>query len=758
VAGRGGKHPVPSSEAIVFMTRKNPPKRKAQSSVPALWLILCGMLSLGVIAYWNSFGVPFVFDDLLTVQRNAAVRFGAVDWNPLAGGRALLFATLTLNYLWTAQTVWSYHLVNLVFHLINGVLVFFIAEHIFEKVKPDARRNRIFAFLAAGVFVLHPLQTESVTYISSRSELLSLIFYLAAFLLFIKWPEAKIGFFLSLLIGLLFVLGISSKETVISLPATVFLYDFLFLSRASFRPMLQRWRFYGVFLAGGIGVAYYVATNILQGSIGATPKGHLSYFSYFLTELRVIVRYIYLIFLPIGQTLDYDFRPSSSPFELKVIASFLFLSATVFLAWRIRKTQPVIAFSVFWLFLTLAPTSSFVPILDVIFEHRMYLPLAGFCVCAPLLLELTARKLTDWFDVPLGPTPYFVIVLGSLLVATHLRNETWGTEVGLYEDVLAKAPYKDRAYTGLSWALFKKGDYERAIQTMKQGLVALPDRRKDFADTLGNLYLKTGRYNEAVDVFKEAIRLNKDPKWIAVEENNLGVSYMYMWDALKKRVNEMPDAQFKQEAAKLLFPSRDAFFKAVQLDPDMTYAFDSYVNVSYDMGAADALESSALVDLEKKESFNSLYAVGKIAFQRAVSGINPAANWARAAEYFSKAEKLKPEIKLLYFNHAYALRQLNRKDEAMETYLKAIRVDPIFIEAHHNVAMIYMERKQYQEAISHLQEVLRYDPNHKSANETLAKLFVAIEDKETARKHLRTILAYSPNDPEVLDLWKKLGL
>ena len=728
------------------MSRRQKGKKTLPTSTRS-WLLLGALVVLGIVAYWNSFDAPLVFDDLLTVQTNAAVRFGEFNWTQ---GRALLFITFTLNYLWTGQAVWSYHLVNLFFHLINAVLLFFVADHILRKAIPNTGEIRAPAFVAAAFFLLHPVQTESVTYISSRSELLSLLFYLAGFLLFIKWPERKIGLLFSLIVAVPFLLALSSKETAISLPAVIFLYDFLFLSGARFRPILSRWRFYLPFLLGAIGVAYYIGTVTLRQSIGPALPRHLSSLHYFLTELRVIVRYVFLTFIPAGLNLDYDFRPSVNPLEITVVASFLVLAAIVFLGWLLRRTHPVFSFAIFWFFLTLAPTSSFIPILDVIFEHRMYLPLAGVCIAVPILLQLVARKLHDWLGVPFGASAYAAALLAALTLGTILRNHTWRDEVRLYEDVVSKSPYKARGYSGLAWALFKRGEYDRAIDDIRKGLAMLPDQRTEFADTLGNLYLKTGRYDDAVNLFKETTSFIKEPAKLAQTYNNLGVTYLHKWQALKAKEKEMPAEKFREETAKILVPAQEVFLKAVENDPEMSWAFDSYINATFELGKADPVEASALADLKKSEIFKSVYAVAKISFLKQ--------NWARADEYFTRAEKLRPDDKLLFFNHAYALEKLGRQEDAIHKYLAAIRVDPIFIEAHHNVAIIYMGRGESREAIVHLQEVLRYNPTHRSANLTLAKLYASSGDRTAARANLQALLQASPGDSEVLDVWKNLGL
>src|SRR5213593_4041592 len=278
------------------------PKKKfsrAAGLMPAAILVV-----LALIAYWNSTDAPFVFDDLETIQRNTGVRFGDYFSNfNLAGflsTRSLLFVTFAFNHWVGEQNVTGYHILNVALHILNGLLVFFIGRNIFARVRSDETSVRMYAMLAAAFFLLHPVQTESVTYISSRSELLSTFFYLAGLLVFVLWPERRIGFVCSLAVGVIYFLGIGSKETVVTLPAAIFLYDFLFLSKAQFRPLLSRWRFYITFVAGTAGAIYVLLTRILRGTIGPGLPGHLTVWQYFLTEFRVLVIYVRLVFFPIG--------------------------------------------------------------------------------------------------------------------------------------------------------------------------------------------------------------------------------------------------------------------------------------------------------------------------------------------------------------------------------------------------------------------------------------------------------------------------
>jgi hypothetical protein len=289
-----------------------------------IWPMLLLLLA-GVVSYWNSFDAPFVFDDFATIQSNSSVQFGdQLAHVPLnLWSRTLLYVTFAANYAAGGQNVWGYHLVNLLLHLLNGLLIYFLALRIWAilRASPGASLARppmpegdaiTFALLAALFFVVHPVQTESVTYISSRSELLSTFFYIVAVLLFIRKQPEKIGFGFCLLIAAILAFALGAKETAISLPAALLLSDFIFLSNGEIRKVVSRWRFHAPFLAGGLAAAFYLALfGNLRGEVGTIASG-ISPYSYFLTELRVIVRYVQVTFIPAGLNLAHDFLLSNS--------------------------------------------------------------------------------------------------------------------------------------------------------------------------------------------------------------------------------------------------------------------------------------------------------------------------------------------------------------------------------------------------------------------------------------------------------------
>ena len=360
--------------------KKKPPVRQPLPYI----LLFSGLIALAFIAYGNTFNVPFVFDDLLTIQRNTGVRFGEYNWN-LLSGRSLLYLTFTLNYIWTAQEVWSYHLVNLAIHTLNGLGVFMLGMHIFRRIGQEEEAARMYATFAAAFFLVHPVQTESVTYISSRSELLSGLFFIAGFLVYTVWPWRK-GFLLGLAVAVPFLAGMLSKETVIALPVALVAYELVFSG-----GLRHAWRFFTMFGIGAAYVGYWLVTGPIRFSVGVNLAGHLSSWHYFLTQTRVLGKYLRLVFWPVNLNLDYDFQPSMYIDTWVLVFASLHVGLLI-AGWLMRKRHPVFAFSIFWFYICLAPTSSFLPILDVIFEHRMYIAMVGMALAFPLLCDLVVQQ------------------------------------------------------------------------------------------------------------------------------------------------------------------------------------------------------------------------------------------------------------------------------------------------------------------------------------------------------------------------------
>lgn len=360
------------------------------------------IIVLTLLAYSNTFHASFHFDDDASISENPTIKqvTGANIFALLRTNRPVTSLSLMFNYAVSGMNVLGWHIFNISFHIANGILVYVLllwtlTLSAFEgKYGERAKRMALFGAL---LFSLHPIQTESVTYIISRSELLAGFFFLATFLFFIKGAEKNnYGYFGAAFLTSLLAMG--SKEWAATLPAMLVLYDYLFLSNSSFKKVLKRWPAYILMF-----LPWVLAVYILSKYKGATSAGFsmsgingITPWTYLLTSFNVIWTYIRLLFLPVNQNLDYDYKLATTLFEFPTLLSLIGHTAVAGAAfWAFKKKGMLLApFGIAWFYIVLSPTQSFVPILDLIFEHRLYLPSIGFFIVFLALFE----GFFDWWE------------------------------------------------------------------------------------------------------------------------------------------------------------------------------------------------------------------------------------------------------------------------------------------------------------------------------------------------------------------------
>ena len=549
-----------------------------QKTVVHLLLIV----SLGFLAYSNTFHSPFQWDDIKQVIANPVIkdldnftaRTKGFEYNPR---RFVGYLTFALNYHFGGSGLVGYHAVNLLIHLTNAILVYFLVIMTFrtpyfvsEKAEvrsEEAEAGRIrsevsngkaddlsgryspfiiqnshlIALFSALLFVLHPIQTQAVTYVVQRFASLAALFYLLSLVMYIKGRLGARGegqgtedevktkvsianrlspvacYLLSLLSA---VLAMMTKEIAFTLPVMIILFDVAF-----FRSSLKRRLLFLVPIAlilvivlisvfsGGKSLA-----DLLSDTSEVTRlQTHMSRWDYLMTQLRVITTYIRLILFPINQNFDYDYPIEHSLFTPPVFFSFLFLLALFGLAVYLFFRSRFIAFGILWFFIALSIESSIIPIVDVIFEHRIYLPSVG------LLAGITTGVFIVSHRFKMDRLGLAVLVLAVLLLsgATYARNTVWMSKISLWEDVVRKSPGKARAHSNLGVFYCDEGDLDKGGREFQTALEIDPGY-PDAHYNLGTVYLESGRMDEALREFQTTIKLKPD---YADAHNDLGTIY-----------------------------------------------------------------------------------------------------------------------------------------------------------------------------------------------------------------------------------------
>ncbi len=626
----------------------------------ALIIILC------LAAYSNTFHVPFQFDDPRSISEVPFVRDIHQFPNPLTQQRAVGFLTFALDYWFHGTDVVGYHIVNLVIHIMNAVLVYVFITLSFQtpvmKGSQLTKHAKPIALFSALLFAGHPIQTQAVTYIAQRFASLATLFFLMSLVAYV-WSRIRgienpsnykslIWYGVSLLSA---VLAMKTKEIAFTLPVVIALYEFLFLEGAIKKRFLR--------LMPLLLTMIIIPLNLLGtarplgdmlGDIGEVTKLQTtaSRGEYLITEFTVIATYLRLLFFPVNQNLDYDYPLFESFLTPEVVFSFLLLSLIfgtgVYLLYRDRRSPGdgrLTAFGIFWFFITLSVESSVIPIADVIFEHRLYLPSVGFFLtCTSALFWGAERLRARWAKA--GQTVVIALAAAAIAVAglAYTRNIVWKSEVSLWEDVIRKSPLKARGYNGLGLAYFDRGSYDKAIEAFGKAIELHPAYGVAF-NNIGNSYYRTGFYDRAIEAQTEAITLEPNN---AIFYDNRGLSYSGI-GAYDRAV--------------------DDFSKAIELDPSYAKSYHNlgFVYHSKGMYRPAIEEYSKAIELDP----------GNAVF-RSNRGLAYAANgeYERAIEDQTAAIALNPDFAAAYTGRGTAHGLQGRYDEAISDFTTAISLDP----------------------------------------------------------------------------------
>lgn len=502
--------------------------------------LLPGILILvsGFLCYANSFTVPFVLDDVTSILVNPNIAAPAFVLKPRLFGE-LSFA---LNYHLHGFALPGYHLLNLVFHLFCSLLVYLLVITLFRTPLlsgvTDENPDRSIACAAALLFVAHPLQTAAVTYLAQRVTLLAALFYLAAVLLYLRsrlssQAGTSVALFIMSMISA--AAALLSKENAVTVPVAILLCEFTFFKGIDRkRILLCGLCFLPVFAAILLtNRAVLLQTDLPAAFLKMTAeRGAPSRLTYLLTQFPVVLEYLRLFFLPFGQSLDHDVPLRSSWSDPVVAASFLSLLAIIvsaLLIWLKGKKGEALkdrilllaGFGVAWFFITISLESGLVPIRDVMFEQRVYLPSAGLVVTVSSLLWFCLSKWSFAASAARNFSIVILIMASTFAFLTLSRNRVWRSEVTLWEDAAGKSPAKGRTHGALGHAYQRAGRFVEAERAYVEAVRLAP---QDYIarNNLGAIYLKQRRYGEAVSQFKGVLTLAPAT---AAAHFNLGLAY-----------------------------------------------------------------------------------------------------------------------------------------------------------------------------------------------------------------------------------------
>lgn len=500
-------------------------------SMPALHLAL--ILLCGLFAYANTFHVPFVFDDTRGIVDNHLIKNLGNFWPP-SGTRWFGTLTFALNYAAGGLNVTGYHYVNLAIHLAAALLVYRLVAlalrtPLFQpnRASDSGTYPRTFApLVAAFLFVSHPIQTQAVTYVVQRYASLATLLFLAATVSYLQARleitdgnsyganrcRAIAWYAAALLVA---VLAMKTKEIAFTLPLAITLCECVFFPE---RRLAERLGFLFPVSLTLLIIPLALASAGADGVEVVSRESDISRHDYLLTQFRVVVTYLRLLIFPVNQMIDYAYPVSTALFAPPIFLSLgllaaLFLGGLTILARGVRGTVApeftLVGFGMMWFFITLSVESSVIPIADVIFEHRLYLPTVGLFMAAAMATLMAVERLAVRSPRSgAGVAAIITLLLLALPVAAHLRNRVWRSGMALWEDAANKAPDNARARLVLGRLLIDADNIDQAIARYQEALRIRPDYCEAMV-SLGNAYLAKGLLEEGHQQYLKVLDIGK---------------------------------------------------------------------------------------------------------------------------------------------------------------------------------------------------------------------------------------------------------
>jgi len=705
--------------------------------------------AIGLLIYSNTFHSPFILDDAHQIYENPYIRMTDFSWRIFSdvmkgpsASRPLAHFSFAINYYLHRYNLPGYHLVNLIIHLMTGILLFLFFRATLRVCAQNHivamdKNNRLFsiAFFAAMLWMIHPVNTQSVTYVVQRMNSMAAMFYILSLWLYTKarlYQQRRAGADTPLskkkrVVGMYFagcavsgVCALASKQNAAVLPLFIVLYEWFFFQdlRNPFSRKRMLWVLCGLVVFAVIALMYLggdPADRILSGY----DRRDFNLPQRLMTELRIVIYYISLLLLPRpGRlNLDYDYPLSDSlTSPATTLICLVSILSLILFAFRAAKPHRLVSFGILWFFGNLLVESSIIP-LAPIFEHRTYLPYMVPALAAVYFVFTRFKKK--------GRAVILLSLTATLfLFWTYQRNDTWRSKVSLWQDCVLKSPEKARPYSGLGAALAEEGGFEAAVMNFKKAIRLEPDFLQAHLN-LGYALFQQERYSEAEECFRNVMKFNP----------NSSLTHFRLADALR--------AQGKTDEAV------EHYSRAVELNPNDLYAHHFLGIALYEAGRLEEAIASFRNALDlKKDDPEAYLGLGDVYMAQG----DPA----QAIAYYLKAVKIKPDSAEACGNLGKALFKLGRIDQAAVYLARVLAINPDQVDAHLDLGMIMAMQGRFGEAEHHFRAALKLSPGNSTAHNNMGALLAQQHRDKEAMAHFQRALAINPNYSDARNNLEKL--
>ncbi len=766
--GLSRKHDKPIEGPVYGVTL---PRRAFQTLEKRDWVALLIIGLSTFLLYFYTLNYPFHFDDYLNIVENPYIK-QLGNFSLFLEGlkanrtwhRALPTLSFALNYHFHGLKVWGYHLFNILLHLGSGILIYFISKQLLSlawKKKETLGTSTIgehfkdiyFPLFIALIFIVHPIQVNAVTYIAQRIEGMAGFFYLLSFFFFMKGSFSK-GLSRGLFFGgagLAFLSAIFSKEIGFTLPVVIMVFDLLFVCKDRSEVKKRLWIYGPILLLLTLFILFFlregIYTILFRQTHFWTPWENL------LTQTNVLIQYFKLLLFPWPGWLniDHEFDVAKSVFEYPTFFSILALMGLIFFSILWLKKNRLFTFSILWFFIVLAPTSSLIPIWDIMVEYRLYVPMFAYGLILSMMIGFIWRQVFSQYlsykitsRALLGAMVFILLIYSTFTIQ---RNLVFKDGMSLWQDALKKSPNKIRPYLNVGAMYHRDNRNEEAIKVMKKALEKEPKDYYLVHFNIGVVFSEMGDYEKAMVHLQKA--LNGDPRnpkihqevaTLYLRRGDLEKARMHFEEVLKTNpylgpahagLGEIYARQGKLNDAIQLYQH------ALRLEPDLTNVHvrlgEAYAKVGKIQEALLEIEKAMKMNPNSQEAHASL---GAIYLQEGRAE--------EAIPLLKSALSTSPKNPEIYNNLGVAHRLKGELDEAIRYYRMAIEIDPKFIDAHINLGESYFRKGITKEAIAEYQKAVSLDPQRPEPHNHLGVLYLKKGRIEEAILHLSKAVSLQP--------------
>ncbi len=686
-----GQEPAPPTASPTA-----PPKRVervAQKKPVVLSVIL--IVLLGFAVYGNSLTGEFIWDDVFLIERNTYIRDASYipkifseDLGAGAGKEYNFYRPVQLITYMADYSLWKldvrgYHLTNILLHICVALSLYYLINAIFK--------DNLLALLTGSFFVVHPIHTEVVTYLSGRADSLALLFMLLCALCYIKSSSSN-GIGVYILISLSCALALLSRENSLILPVLLLVYHYSFKKKIEIKKFL---------IIPSLAVIYILLRlTVLKALLTADAADHMTSLLPRLPGVFVALSsYIKLLFLPFPLHMEYGTK-MFAPGDPRVILGIVILIALLFFSFKRKENATYISFCALWFLVAFLPVSNLFPINAYMAEHWMYLPSIGFflIVAKTISVGATGRPPAGKAGPPLLKTLTIIFAICLLAFYSYLtirQNNFWKEPISFYERTLRYAPDSSGVNFNLGIAYTQINQEEKAIASYKRAI----ESKTDYAEAhnnLGIVYATSKRYDEAAASFKKAIEIKKD---FADAYNNLGNIYR--------------DAGKNEEAIAL-------YQKAIAAKPNHEEAYNN-LGVLY----ADIDKTEEAIALYKKAiGLNAHYAAPHNNLGHLYLKMNKKNE---AAASYKKAVEINPDSTEARNNLSRVYAAFNKNEGNIASYKKLLKINPNYAEAHHNLGIAYAAINNIEEAIASYKKAIEFKDDYVEAYYNLGNIYARLK-------------------------------